>query len=138
MHFLFRCSPNPYTERWTDDGVAAYVGDRELAEGAVIYRGVIHRNKASDYVPDADDIVQHMNEKATDESEFADNFPEIDADQVKELDKLLEPVGAWFDRHCSVGFYEVREIQPYTVTADDVAAAAAYRMQLDQVEEVQS
>lgn len=127
-----------HTEQWTDDGVAAYVGDRELAEGAVIYRGVIHRNKASDYVPDADDIVQHMNERATDESEFADNFPEIDADQVKELDKLLEPVGAWFDRHCRVGFYEVREIQPYTVTAEDVAAGVTYREQRDRVEEVQS
>ncbi|MDG9809470.1 MULTISPECIES: hypothetical protein [Pseudomonas] len=127
-----------HTEQWSDDGVAAYVSDRALTEGAVIYRGVIHRNKASDYVPDADDIVQHMNERATDESEFADNFPEIDADQVKELDRLMEPVGAWFDRHCSVGFYEVREIQPYIVTAEDVAAGAAYREQRDHVEEVQS
>jgi hypothetical protein len=129
---------NHHTEDWRDDGVAAYVADHELAKGTVIYRGKIRRNKASSYVPDSDDIWQHMNERAADESEFADNFPEIDADQMKELDKLMEPVGAWFDRHCSVGFYEVHEIQPYTVTAEDVAAAAAYREQRDQLAEVQS
>lgn len=123
-----------HTEDWSDDGVAAYVSDRELSAGAVIYRGVIRRKKASGYVPDADDIVQHMFDQASSDSEYADNFPDITKDQEAEVDQLMEPVRAWFDRHCDVGFYEVHDIEPYTVTVEDVAAAAAYREQRDHFE----
>lgn len=123
-----------HTDDWSADGVAAYVCDNELAEGTVIYRGTIHRKKASGYVPDADDIVQHMFDQASSDSEYADNFPDITKDQEAEVDQLMEPVRAWFDRHCDVGFYEVHDIEPYTVTAEDVAAAAAYREQRDHFE----
>ncbi|MDH1403715.1 hypothetical protein [Pseudomonas sp. GD03730] len=130
-------APAEYSEDWSNDSLASYVSDRDLAEGAIIYRGEARKQKASHYVPDADDVVQHMYQQASDDSEYADHFPDLNKDQEAELETLLEPIRAWVDRHCEVRFYEVVDIQPYTVTAEDVAAGAAYRAERDRQLEAQ-
>jgi hypothetical protein len=121
-------------ERWSDDGLAAYVSDHELTMGTVIRRGVISRRSASSFLPDASDVIQHMANAAHDDnSEFADNFPDTTKKQEAELERLLKPLQAWADRTCDVNFYNVAgdSIESYVVTAEDVAAGEAYRKTLE-------
>lgn len=124
----------PADEQWSDDGLAAFVSDRELAMGAVIQRAVVSRRSASSFLPDASDVIEHMaNSAADDNSEWADGFPNTTDDQEAELARLLEPLKAWADRTCDVNFYTVanKSIEAYTVTAEDVAAGEAYRKNLE-------
>lgn len=122
------------SEQWSSDSLASYVSDYELAEGAVIYRGTAKKDLPSSFLPDVDDVINHMANRASDESEFADGFPDLTKEQEAELESVMAPMRAWVDRHCEVNFYEAVDIQPYTVTAEDVAAAAAYREQRDHFE----
>jgi hypothetical protein len=120
------------SDEWTDDGIAAFVSDRELQPGAQIMRGHVCRSQASDFLPDANDVIEHMANRAADEnSEFCDGFPDTTPEQEAELALLLEPLKVWADKHCSVRFYQVEKMEPYTVTAEDVAAGEAYRQTRD-------
>jgi hypothetical protein len=120
------------SDDWTSDGIAPFVSDRELQAGTQIMRGQICRSQASDFLPDANDVIEHMANSAADEnSEFCDGFPETTPEQETELKLLLEPLTAWANKHCSVSFYQVEKMEPYTVTAEDVAAGEAYRKARD-------
>lgn len=119
------------SDSWSNDGLASFVSDNELAAGAVIQRGEASKNDASYYLPDIDDVINHMANQASDDSEYADGFPDLTKAQEAELDTLMEPMRAWVDKHCDIRFYEVSKIEPYTVTEADVAAGQAYRAQLD-------
>ena len=124
----------PADDSWSDDGLAVFVSDRELPMGAVIQRAVVSRSSASSFLPDVSDVIEHMANAADDEnSEFADNFPDTTKEQEAELERLMEPMKAWADRTCDVNFYTVlnKSIEAYTVTAEDVAAAMAYRNTLE-------
>jgi hypothetical protein len=124
----------PADERWSSDSLASYVSDHELTVGAVIKRAVISRSSASSFLPDADDVIEHMANAADDEnSEFADGFPNETKEQKAELERLLKPLQAWADRTFDVSFYAVENdsIESYVVTAEDVAAGEAYRKTLD-------
>jgi hypothetical protein len=124
----------PADERWSSDSLASYVSDHELTVGAVIQRAVVSRSSASSFLPDADDVLEHMANAAHDEnSEFADNFPDTTKEQEAELERLLKPLQAWADRTCDVNFYNVesKSIESYIVTAEDVAAGEAYRKTLE-------
>lgn len=114
---------------WTDDSLAAYLSDGECVEGSVIARAIIERPAASHFLPDANDIIEAMAEDAqtSDYSEFADDFPTVSDDALEELTRLLEPLKAWADRHCSVSFFTVAQPEQYIVTAGDIAAAEKYR-----------
>lgn len=118
------------SDRWSDDDLAAFVSDNELAAGAVIARGVVVRPDASDFLPDADDIVNHMANSANDEhSEFCDGFPDVSDAATAELEVALGALKAWADKHCAVTFYQVVQIDNYTVTAEDRTAADQYLSQ---------
>lgn len=127
-------SMGPTDERWSDDGLAAFVSDHELAMDTVIRRGVISRRSASSFLPDASDVIEHMANAAHDDnSEFADNFPDTTKEQEAELERLLKPLQAWADRTCDVNFYNIAydSIESYVVTAEDVIAGEAYRKTLE-------
>lgn len=127
-------SMGPADERWSDDGLAAFVSDHELTMGAVIRRGVISRRSASSFLPDASDVIEHMANAAHDDnSEFADSFPDTTKEQEAELERLLKPLQAWADRTCDVNFYNIAydSIESYVVTAEDVIAGEAYRKTLE-------
>lgn len=123
--------PKEHCDDWSNDSLACYVGDRELVAGTVIYRGTTHHATPSSFLPDIDDVINHMANQAHDHSEYADHFPDLTKEQQAELENMMEPMRAWVDRHCEVKFYEVRNIEPYTVTPEDVAAGEAYRLQLE-------
>ncbi|MBD8671590.1 hypothetical protein [Pseudomonas lurida] len=116
---------------WIDDSLAAYLSDGETSVGAVIARGVIERPSASRFVPDAGEMIEAMGEQAqcSDYSEWADDFPSVSDEALAELEALLEPIRAWADRRCPVSFFTVSGAEPYTVTADDIAAAEQYRLE---------
>lgn len=124
---------NVKSEAWTDDSLAAYLSDMEAPVGAVIGRAIIERPSASHFVPDADAVIEAMADDAqgSDYSEWVDDFPSASPEALKELTKLLEPVKSWADRHCPVSFFTVSGAEPYTVTAEDIAAAQAYRAEED-------
>lgn len=127
-------SMGPADEGWSDDGLAAYVSDHELTMGTVIRRGVISRRSASSFLPDANEVIEHMgNAAADDNSEFADGFPNTTKEQEAELERLMKPLQAWADRTCAVNFYTVAydSIESYVVTAEDVIAGEAYRKTLE-------
>ena len=124
----------PADERWSSDSLASYVSDHELTVGAVIQRAVVSRSSASSFLPDADDVLEHMANAANDEnSEFADHFPDATKEQEAELERLLKPLQSWADRTFDVNFYNVesKSIESYVVTAEDVAAGEAYRKILE-------
>lgn len=61
------------------------------------------RPKASEFVPDADSIIDTMMEHAYDEvGDFADDFPGVSKEAEAELEALLQ---SWADKHCSVSFW---------------------------------
>lgn len=124
-------SKTEHSDNWSDDSLASYVSDYELTAGAVIYRGTSLKQDPSYFLPDVDDVINHMANQAHDNSEYADNFPDLTEEQQAEIDSLLDPLRAWVDRNCEVRFYEVNDIEPYTITAEDVAAADAYRAERD-------
>lgn len=124
----------PADEQWSDDGLAAFVSDRELPMGAVISRAVVARRSASSFLPDAGDVIEHMANAAYDDnSEFADGFPDANDKQTDELAQLMKPLQAWADRTFAVNFYTVpvASIESYVVTAEDVVAGEAYRKTLE-------
>lgn len=115
------------SEQWHSDSLASFVSDNEIAAGTEVFRGVVDRPKASSFMVDSDDIINHMANQAYDNnSEYADNFPDLKPEQEEELKGLLAPLQEWADKSCDVNFYTVEQIEPYIVTPDDVAAAGAY------------
>lgn len=115
------------SEQWHSDSLASFVSDNEIAAGTEVFRGVIDRPKASSFMVEADDVINHMANQAYDNnSEYADNFPDLKPEHEEELKALLVPLEKWADERCDVNFYTVEQIEPYIVTADDVAAAGAY------------
>lgn len=119
------------SDNWSNDSLASVVSDNDLKAGDVIQRGVTSKSTASSFLPDIDDVVNHMANQASSESEFADHFPDLTDKQQDELDTLMEPMRAWVDKNCDVRFYEVSKIEPYTITDADVAAGEAYKAQLE-------
>jgi hypothetical protein len=121
------------SENWSNDDLAAFVSDREIVAGTVIARGLASKPSASSFLPDTDDVIQHMFDRASDEhSEYCDHFPDVTPEAEAELLALLEPLKAWAEKHCDVNFYTVEKIKPYTVTDADIAAAAVYRQEQSQ------
>jgi len=119
------------SDNWSNDSLASIVSDNDLKAGDVIQRGVTSKSAASSFLPDIDDVVNHMANQASSESEFADHFPDLTDAQQDELDTLMEPMRAWVDKNCDVRFYEVSKIEPYTITDADVVAGEAYKAQLE-------
>ncbi|RUT30859.1 hypothetical protein WG29040_23255 [Pseudomonas sp. PAMC 29040] len=124
----------PKDDLWSDDGLAAFVSDRELPMGTVIQRAVVSRRSASSFLPDASEVIEHMGNAADDDnSEFADGFPNETKEQEVELERLLKPLKSWADRTFDVNFYTVAgdSTESYVVTTEDVAAGEAYRKTLE-------
>jgi len=120
------------TDRWSDGDIAMIVSDEDLSAGAVISRGVVIRSSASDFLPDAGDVFEHMANQANDQnSEYCDNFPDESEALKAELTELLEPIKVWADCSFPVNFYNVEKMGQYTVTAEDVEAARAYERTRD-------
>lgn len=116
-----------------DNGEICWSGDREnfnfdslyellcneahLEEGAELefgeaYKPMMHA------LCDSDDILCMMGERASDiAGEYAEDFPDCTKEAIEELDQILK---SWFEKHITVNFYGVKNVQKYTVTKEDI------------------
>jgi hypothetical protein len=94
-----------------------------LYEGGTVYRGTECKDDPATFLPDQDDLLEHMSERAydSDAGELADNYPTLDADAKLELERALRPLKAWARKHCQPEFFTIKDITPYIVTTEDVS-----------------
>lgn len=73
---------------------------------------------------DAADIVDLLMNRAYDEvGEAAEDWPPLVSDTAQA--ELSEFLGAWITKHCPANFWLIPNSRPYTITAEDVSAAAS-------------
>ena len=94
-----------------------------LYEGGTVYRGTECKNDPAGFLPDQDDLLEHMSERAydSDAGEWVDDYPALDAEAKAELDIAMAPLKAWARKHCQPDFFTIKDIAEYTVTAEDVS-----------------
>lgn len=113
-------------DSWNFDSLAELLKDHlgeGVAAGSTVYRGVKHYDDPARFVPDADEVANHMYEQAqgSDAGEWADQYPDLNDEARAALEVALEPLQEWARQHCQPDFFTVEKITPYTVTAEDVA-----------------
>jgi len=101
---------------WTEDPNTRYHGEHSTKEGAieearvecggrVFYVAEGHCPDPSSYVPDADFLIEMMNESACGEcGDAAEDWPDVSNEAEQELTELLVD---WARRHCPISFYLV-------------------------------
>ena len=94
-----------------------------LYEGGTVYRGTECKDDPATFLPDQDDLLEHMAERAydSDAGEWVDNYPTLDIEAKTELERALQPLKAWARKHCQPEFFTIKNITPYIVTAEDVS-----------------
>lgn len=105
-------------ELFRADSLGELIDSNDLEVGRVVWVGIKSYPKPS-RLCDADDIITMMGERADEiAGEWADNYPDVSADEKAELNTLLS---AWIAKCCSPTFFEVHSIKEYTITADDLS-----------------
>jgi hypothetical protein len=94
-----------------------------LYEGGTVYRGTECKDDPAAFLPDQDDLLEHMSERAydSDAGEWADNYPTLDCDAELELERAMRPLKAWARKHCQPEFFTIKDIAPHIVTVEDVS-----------------
>jgi len=94
-----------------------------LYEGGTVYRGIECKDDPAQFLPDANDVTGRMYENASDSDagEWADAYPDLSEVAEAELQIALAPLKAWARKHCQPDFFTIKDITPYTVTAEDVS-----------------
>lgn len=68
---------------------------------------------------DVDYTLEQIGERAMDDcGEAAEDFPSVTAEARNELESLLK---TWARKHCTVSFWQVKNVRPYVLTAEDLA-----------------
>lgn len=96
--------------------------DGDLEAGRTIYYGTRINKPASYFMPGADFILDQAGDAAYDfGGEWAEDFG---CDVTKEAKQELETfLAEWANKHLRVDFYQLEDVKPYTLTAEDVAGA---------------
>lgn len=90
----------------------------DLEVGFIVWRGEA-RVPAAARLIDSDDVLETMGDRASDiAGEFADGYPDATTEARAELDSMLSK---WIGKWCPPAFYEVENVKPYTLTADDLS-----------------
>lgn len=85
--------------------------------GDKIYFGIVSTPTVNKLV-DADDIIEMLGERAYDiGGEYAEDFPDVSAQERDELNTLLQN---WIDSYCKPSFYSVLDIQEYIISEEDM------------------
>jgi len=97
-----------------------------LYEGGTVYRGTECKDDPASFLPDQDDLLEHMSQRAydSDAGEWADNYPTLDAAAKTDLERAMRPLVAWARKHCQPHFFTIKDITPHIVTVEDVRSAA--------------
>lgn len=93
-----------------------------LKIGDTVFVGVKCYSDPADFVPDADDVANHMYEAASssDAGEWADNYPDLSPEALAALQLALEPLQEWARKHAQPSFFTVEKVQHRELTAEDV------------------
>jgi hypothetical protein len=93
-----------------------------LAIGDTIYRGTECKDDPAGFLPDANQITEIMcdNAASSDAGELVEDYPSVDRPALIDLEEALEPLKAWARKYCQPDFFTVKNIEQYTVTAEDV------------------
>lgn len=96
--------------------------DGELKVGRTIYYGRRVDKPADYFMPDADFILDQAGDSAYDfGGEWAEDFGrDVSKEAKQELGTFLAD---WARRNLRVSFYQLEDVKPYTLTADDVDSA---------------
>lgn len=96
--------------------------DTGLEVGMTVFYGERVDKTADAFMPDAGTILEHAADAAADfGGEWAEDFGQDATDEAcRELESML---GEWAKKHLKVTFFQVENIRPYTLTAEDVASA---------------
>lgn len=99
--------------------------DGSLQIGDIVHRGIKCYDDPGRFVPDADDVANHMYEQAqgSDAGEWADNYPDLSKEAEAALEVALEPLKAWARKHCQPTFFTVEKTTTHELTEEEVRAA---------------
>jgi len=94
----------------------------DMQPGDTVYVGESVRPEVKDFINTLD-VIENMGERAYDiGGEYAEDFPDITKEAEQELESLLI---AWAEKHCTINFWTVRNVKPYTLTAEDFVTVPA-------------
>ncbi|OUM34520.1 hypothetical protein B8W72_10520 [Pseudomonas putida] len=98
-----------------------------LKVGDTVHTGTVCKADPAGFLPDADDLLNHMFEAAagSDAGEWVDNYPDLDDEATAALGKALEPLQAWARKFCQPNFFTIEKMALHTVTEEDVRLAKA-------------
>jgi hypothetical protein len=90
----------------------------DLNPGDVVYAGEARTPQLNEFC-DADDVIDLMKDRGCDiAGEYADDFMADITDEAKsELSELLK---TWMEKHVTVDFFSVHNINEYTLSEDDL------------------
>lgn len=101
------------------DALAAAAADNE-EDNAHVHIGKVDRPSNSQFFPDAGDVIEHMENQASDYGgEYAEYYPDVSEEAKAELgDQLAALLDAWCERHdVSPNFYQVVAVKEYPVSS---------------------
>lgn len=98
-----------------------------LKVGDTVHTGVFCKADPAGFLPDADELLNHMYEAAanSDAGEWVDNYPEVDDKAKAALEQVLEPLKAWAREFCQPNFFTIEKMKIHTVTEEDVRQVKA-------------
>ena len=93
------------------------IENHDLEVGSMVFRADAVRPSAKELIS-ATDVIDTMGERAYDiAGEYGEDYPDVTDEAANELDDLL---AAWIAKHAAPTFWTVRNVQPHTITADDL------------------
>ena len=113
------CWSDDVNEDFNYDSLADLLdSNHELAVGDTVYVADAVIPDPATYI-DADDILEQMGERASDEcGEYAEDYPDVTDEAKQSLEAFLK---GWARKHCTpTNFYTVSKVREYILTAGDL------------------
>lgn len=107
-------------EDFTFETLSDLLNSADVLPGQTVYVGQANHPEARQII-DAGVIIDQMRDCAWDiAGEFADDFPDVTKEAEEELNQLL---WGWIEKHATISFFTVSNIQEYQVTYQDIQEA---------------
>ncbi|MEG0969137.1 MAG: hypothetical protein RSG92_27605 [Pseudomonas sp.] len=102
-----------------------------LVVGSTVHRGIVCKDDPAKFLPDADDVANHMWDAAacSDAGEWVDDYPELNGESEAALKQALEPLKAWARQYCQPKFFTVKSMTTHELTEEDVRHAMSTEAQ---------
>lgn len=102
-----------------------------LKVGDTVHSGVVCKEDPASFLPDAEELLNHMFEAASgsDAGEWVDNYPDIDDEAKAALEQAMKPLQDWARQFCQPNFFTIEKMGLHTVTEADVRLARASEAQ---------